>query len=306
MTLQPDTKYRGAQMGEKTPESLIALLANGVNIVRYQLVTGWDNSALKAPDTYRVWLDSQLALLDATLAVQPSNVYGVLDLHTPPGGNSINGKTYALFSNEPSEVWTVKCFFETWKYLVSRYDKNPKIKVYGILNEPSASSDMMVEVIMQTTAAGIRKLGSQKIIAVTGRYSSLDAMKTLGNITDPKLWYEFHMYEPLPFTHQGLASFPLNQVYPSTQYPRAALFARLKMVRDAQVKYNMQTIFVGEFSCNQFADVESRYRYLTDLTGRFEAFGWNYCYHAWREAAVWNMEKDPKIFTLLKNRWGLN
>lgn len=304
MTLQLVSRYRGVQLGDKTPDNLTSVLAHGANVIRYQLVTGWDNSVLKSPDTYRTWLDSQLELLDQTLDAQPANVFGVLDLHTPPGG--MTGSVYSIFSDELPDEWCKKCFYETWGYLATRYKTSNKIKVYGILNEPSCDSNIEVHNLMQIAANLIRKIDKQKYIAITGRYSAPDTIRSMANIDDPKPWFEFHMYDPLPFTHQGLAGFPTNQVYPSPKYTKAAVYARLKVVRDFQIKYDIKTIFVGEFSCDGYADLDSRYQYLNDLVKKFEEYGWNYCYHAWREANTWNMETNPKILKMFIDKWGAN
>lgn len=306
MAPQIKPEYRGVQLGDKTPEAVQAVLDCKANLIRYQLVTGWDSREVKDPTSYRIWLDQELSRLDYALTAQPDDVCGVLDLHVPPGGMSSNGTDYAMFSTDPTEFWCVECFFQTWKYLVNRYKDNPKIHVYGILNEPRSQSATKVVLLMSKTIKLIREFDQNKFIAVTGRYSSPAGIRNLKLLDDPKLWYEIHMYDPIPFTHQGIAPLPIGQVYPSASNTRRYVFDILWGVRDFQLKYDLKTIFVGEFSCIKYADVLSRYKYLADLTGQFEEFGWNYCYHAWREAEVWNMETEPRIFDLFKSRWKKN
>lgn len=306
MAPQLKPEYRGVQLGDKTPEALEAVLALNANLIRYQLVTGWDNAEVKDPVSYRIWLDQELSRLDYALTAQPNDVCGVLDLHIPPGGMSSDGFNHAMFSSNPSEYWTRQCFVDTWKYLVNRYRDNPKIHVYGVLNEPRSQTAAETVNLMYRTATLIRGIDTKKSIAVTGIYSSPNAIRSLKAFGDTKIWYEFHMYDPIRFTHQGIAPLPLNQIYPSSIYTRRNVFDILQAVRNFQIKFNLRTIFVGEFSCIKYADVMSRYKYLADVTGQFEEYGWNYAYHAWREASVWNMETEPKIFDLFKTRWKKN
>ena len=63
---------------------------------------------------------------------------------------------------------------------------------------------------------------------------------------------------------------------------------------DFQRKYNVH-IYIGEFSAIRWAPDNSAYRYLKDLIDIFEAHGWDWTYHAFREWDGWSVEhgRDP-------------
>jgi hypothetical protein len=49
-------------------------------------------------------------------------------------------------------------------------------------------------------------------------------------------------------------------------------------------------IYIGEFSAIRWAPEGSAARYLSDLIEIFEAHGWDWSYHAFREWSGWTVE----------------
>jgi hypothetical protein len=56
-----------------------------------------------------------------------------------------------------------------------------------------------------------------------------------------------------------------------------------------QKKYNVH-LYVGEFSAIRWAPNHSAHRYLKDCIDIFEAHGWDWSYHAFREFHGWSVE----------------
>ncbi len=79
------------------------------------------------------------------------------------------------------------------------------------------------------------------------------------------------------------------------RWDKAQLEAALKPVVEFQRKYGVH-IYIGEFSAIRWAPDGSACRYLKDLIDIFEAHGWDWSYHAFREWDGWSVEhgSDPK------------
>ena len=73
------------------------------------------------------------------------------------------------------------------------------------------------------------------------------------------------------------------------QYDKAALEKALAPVVEFQRNYNV-SIYIGEFSAIRWAPDHSAERYLRDVIEIFEANGWDWSYHAFREWSGWSVE----------------
>ena len=107
------------------------------------------------------------------------------------------------------------------------------------------------------------------------------------------------MYQPFQFTHQRVYSKdgklrPGEKpvVYPGRingeEFDQKKLRQILQPVRDFQLRYGAR-IYVGEFSAITWAPGAAQY--LRDLIEIFENYHWDWSYHAFREASVWDVEK---------------
>ena len=131
-------------------------------------------------------------------------------------------------------------------------------------------------------------------------------------LPDPHVVYSAHLYQPGPFTHQGIAATQLQDAgllskaqdaigikYPGLiggiYWNRQTLERQLQPVIDFQNKWQVP-IFIGEFSVIAWAPVESSTAYLSDLTAIFQKHGWSWTYHAFREYQGWSLEYEDGIF----------
>ena len=106
--------------------------------------------------------------------------------------------------------------------------------------------------------------------------------------------YSFHFYEPHALTHQGLYEHRAALDYPNELTSRSSLSSAMEPVRAFSRKYDVP-IFVGEFSMVRWAPGDSAVRYLEDAIELFEAAGWNWAYHSFREYEGWDAELDPLL-----------
>ena len=73
-------------------------------------------------------------------------------------------------------------------------------------------------------------------------------------------------------------------------FPFTASRARhRRSVRYFQLKTGAR-IYVGEFSAAAWTDGGAEW--LKDVTDLFEAYGWDYTYHAFRENPIWSLEHE--------------
>jgi len=115
--------------------------------------------------------------------------------------------------------------------------------------------------------------------------------------------YQVHMYAPSEFTHQrvgaghdGKCSCP-GTLKDGKRIEKDDLRRELQPVRDFQLRYGAR-ILVGEFSAAVWA--EGADRWLKDVISIFDEYGWDWTYHAFREAECWSLEHEGTSWSDVK------
>jgi aryl-phospho-beta-D-glucosidase BglC (GH1 family) len=92
-----------------------------------------------------------------------------------------------------------------WVSLASYFSNvSPDRIFFEVMNEPELTDSLRWQGIQAKLAAAIRTGAPQNtIIAVGGRWSSLEGLVSLEPLADRNVIYSFHYYEPHLFTHQG-------------------------------------------------------------------------------------------------------
>lgn len=295
------SKFRGAQVSpRRTAKDFHDLVNLNVNIIRNQITT-YDIPTVMDAALYKGWVDFELDLLDEILPILNGKIKVVLDLHTAPGGATTNASN--MF--KPGQEHWQDVFFDVWKSIAHRYKDNPTIHVFGVLNEPMAPNSIVIP-FMEKAVSIIRAIAPKKKISVTNSFGTPDRFKNMPLFPgDANIWYETHMYFPATVTYQGLNNRPYPVRYPNPEYEFQDLVDHLQKIREFQLTRNVP-IYVGEFSCSNFASAETRKRYLRDLINLFELYGWRWTYHAWHEADVWDLEPYPMLLNYMKSCWAMN
>ncbi|MEA3366958.1 MAG: cellulase family glycosylhydrolase, partial [Planctomycetota bacterium] len=152
--------------------------------------------------------------------------------------------------------------------------------------------------LAERTAKAIRRIDPDRCIIVEpAPWGGVSAMGNLVPLDVPHVVYSAHMYAPHKFTHQMLYDNTRGTYrYPGQvdgkMWDKAALERALKPVVDFQKTYNVH-IYLGEFSAIRWAPDQSAHRYLRDCIDLFEARGWDWTYHAFREWDGWSVEHGP-------------
>jgi hypothetical protein len=209
---------------------------------------------------------------------------------------------------------------DIWGRIAARFKANPVIAGYDLLNEPVMPRDQNQPprpANAQNNAGWVASMRDQgpdpwrdlavKIIQAI-RAEDADSVivfepspwalpKGFGPLTPlpfPRVVYSFHFYEPHALTHQGLYEHRAALNYPTEEMSRASLSNAMEPVRAFSRKYSVP-IFVGEFSIVRWAPGDSATQYLKDVIELFEAEGWNWAYHSFREYDGWDAELDQSL-----------
>ena len=304
--LQKTPALRGVMSGAKLDEPDIKTLADwNVNMMRFQIGNP-KRQDVSTPENVDLWLNEQLDKLDKTVPL--CKKYGVkilIDLHSGPGM-----KQTELLNNRLS--WTKESQDELvriWRFMASKYKDEEIVWGYDILNEPREDDYMGENLdwnrLAERVAKAIREIDTVKpIIVEPPPWASPEGFKSFKPIDVSNVIYSVHFYMPGSFTHQGVHGRPTGIVYPGViegkKWDKDAMEKALAPVIEFQRKYNVP-IYVGEFSVIRWAPGDSGAQWLRDAIEIFEANGWDWSYHAFREYDGWDSEmgSDPADKTRL-------
>jgi aryl-phospho-beta-D-glucosidase BglC (GH1 family) len=119
----------------------------------------------------------------------------IIDMHP-----EIDFKNRLKASEQAGDV-----FVRFWGALAGHFaTKEPALTVFEVLNEPSLADPSKWNSIQRDAVAAIRSRAPEHTIVVSGDgYSEIPRLLELNPIDDSNLIYNFHLYDPLAFSHQG-------------------------------------------------------------------------------------------------------
>eukprot|EP00026_Physarum_polycephalum_P006064 Phypoly_transcript_06105.p1 GENE.Phypoly_transcript_06105~~Phypoly_transcript_06105.p1 ORF type:complete len:540 (+),score=81.67 Phypoly_transcript_06105:182-1621(+) len=293
-------RLRGVMSPGQYVESDMQVLKSwNVNLMRWQMGR---YPAIPENDlpTYEAWIAAKMAETDQLLLSAKRNGFKiVIDLHASPGGdNPTYG--YNLLRNKTYQDYYVNL----WHTMALRWKGNESIiHGYDILNEPHVSGTIPADVLSwydlaQLTINTIRSVDTVTSIIVEGmNWGGITNLWGLPMFSGGRIIYEAHTYTPGPYTNQHITSSdPTTYTYPGniagTYWDKDLIFKTNQIARDFMLTYNVQ-VYIGEFSTARWSP--GGYLYLNDTVSSFEALGFDWTYHAFREAQVWSLECSDDI-----------
>lgn len=287
-----------ATLNNNTP--LTRLKDSGANVIR--LSFGYRPLVNKTPPyehnpTSFEYLENALDFCEA------NDIRVIINPHTTPG----TADNYTMNPTDP--FWTDPSYhtylYNLWETLaVITKDRGDVIYGLDLLNEPAlpcCNTDLWNQIAANLTAI-IRAKGNQHPIIIEpfsyinegGQYiSRINSMPLLTLPEDDNLIVSPHFYVPNGFTHQGVGGSPDGQVYPGTVngvfYDKDVLKNRMQPIVDFQNAHNGIRILLGEFSAARAGGSHSDV-YVNDVISLAESYGWDWAYHEFRGAAVWDAE----------------
>jgi endoglucanase len=300
-------RLRGAMVSPNATEEDLRVLGRdwNANLIRWQLIRSGRIDDPLDLNAYNAWLESALKRLDAALPwCERYGLMVVVDLHSPPGGQKTSGGYAGSDNGLFTDAACQKRFVQLWQEIARRYRDSKPIWGYDLANEPVESfggADLADwQELADRAARAVRAIDPHRAIIVEPpQWGSPSGLKELVPLQVPGVVYSVHMYMPGEFTHQGVHRKGPPVAYPGKiagrLWDKAQVQRALQPVVDFQKRYNVH-IFVGEFSAIRWAPEGSACRYLTDLIDVFEANGWDWTYHAFREWNGWSVEhgSDPE------------
>ncbi|MGI5288999.1 glycoside hydrolase family 5 protein [Nonomuraea polychroma] len=296
----------------------------GVNAVRYFL-TPQSMAAGGGLSVAHAW-HLQLELLEnAVREAARQGLWVIVDLHQPPNADRIAFQRPEFWANDAN----LQVLVDAWRDIVERLAPyRAYLWGYDLLNEPynraelplGASKwpswaqaivndirtrDTATPIVLEPGPGAMPRgfienewidAGPGYPVLYQGKFPLLD---------DPKVIYSPHVYDPYPYSHQGLGTFnqaptatdwPDKTTYPGTvsgeHWDKDRLRELLEPVRKVQLKYRVP-IFVGEYSAIRWAPGAADY--IRDLTELFEEYGWSWTYHAFTEWHGWDTEYNEQM-----------
>lgn len=291
-------RLRGAMSPDVfKPEDFDEFARWGGNLIRWQLKNHWNTvGACRDLDEWYAWLDKKL---DETVKVLDHcaklGIKVCVDLHGAPGARDTNRDLYMLYDKKYADA-----YIETWRRIVKRCKGHSAVWAYDLINEPQQTmpaEDSYLD-LQYKAALAIRELEPEvPIVVASNYYNSPSSYNEMEPFPLVNIIYQVHMYVPSNYTHQGVGTRPTGYAYPgkmgSQHWDRARLKKVLQVVRDFELKYGAR-MYLGEFSAPIWAVGAAQY--LADVISIAEEFGWDWTYHAFREATVWSVEHygEPK------------
>ncbi|MDO8346008.1 MAG: cellulase family glycosylhydrolase [Cellvibrio sp.] len=296
-------RLRGAMVSPGIDEAGLRTIGRewNANVIRWQIVN-FDKRSETSLElaNYDAWLEGELVKLDAALLhCEKYGLMVVIDLHSPPGGRMTSGGYVGsngdLFNSNAAQ----EKFVEVWQKLAHRYKDSRAVWGYDLINEPVEGKVGWLAADWQELAGraarAVRAIDPKHAIIVQpAQHGNPIGLKKLRPLDVPGVVYSVHMYLPHVFTHQGIKDRGAKQwVYPGEiagkRWDKAALEEALQPAMEFQQHYGVH-IFIGEFSAIRWAPDGSAFRYMKDVIDIFEAHGWDWTYHAFREWNGWSVE----------------
>ena len=298
----PAVGARGRLRGVMLPGDLKAIKEDdfatlekwGATLVRYQIPKGWNSlDAWLDNADYDAYIDEALDILE-TRVLPWAEKHGQLvciDLHATPGARCRAKENRMFYEKAYADH-----FVETWRRIARRFRGDRRLYGYDLVNEPQqlGPAPQSYLHVQLAAARAIREIDPvTPIIVAANGFGSPSGFRTMSPLRMDNVIYQSHSYQPMGFTHQGTHGGPKDNLkeYPNPKegWDRETIRRSLQPVRDFQLRHNAK-IYIGEFSAITWA--KGADRYIRDSIEIFEEYGWDWCYHAFREWPGWSVEHE--------------
>lgn len=244
-----------------------------MNTIRFPLLEMSANPNLSMAD-YRQHMNQFLDTLEVLLPeIAAKNLQVIIDMHHPVGG-MLNRK-WRIFRSSDSAYRNF--FTQYWVEIGKRFDNQPTVSAYELLNEPGDRKSRRWNKLAASTHLAMRNAGITKTNIIMHNHDDPYNMKYLKPVSSWAI-YAFHLYHPKSITLQG-AGYKLGRKYGENASYIERKISRALRFRD---KYHVP-LFCSEFGCARASgspNKENQYWWLLDVFEVFkrQAIGWVYNY----------------------------
>ena len=274
-----------------------------------ETIAAWGADHVRLPFESGVLDDESFRYMDKCVEWCSKRGMGVLlDLHYVEGMRcDPNARFNPLFLPENKQR-----MLDVWES-VSRHFAGADDGVrYELLNEVTDGTGYQWNRLYPEVVAAIRKREPQRVIYVgSNKMNDVNFLCSLDILDDPKIVYNFHYYEPHPFTHQnapfdndmkqfahaygypcdfdGLYEYMSAHPYYAKRFPYLP-FQRndLAQIRENFekaadfVEYTRKPLYCGEFGVIERADQQAAAAWVRDVITELRALGVGYAYWCYK------------------------
>ena len=110
---------------------------------------------------------------------------------------------YEELENDPDPE--IDRFIALWRQIATRYANQPETVIFELLNEPNKNlNPVKLNALYKKTIPVVRASNPRRIIMVDSYFwANTNYLRALELPDDPNVVVQFHMYQPILFTHQG-------------------------------------------------------------------------------------------------------
>ncbi len=263
-----------------TEEDFAKIAALGFDHVRIPI----DYNVIQNPDGSAK--EDGLRRIDRALAL--SEKYGlktVLDLHKTPGFSFDAGEKEAGFFE--SESFQER-FYAIWETFAARYGALHERVVFELLNEVTEAAYLPAwKRISRECVRRIRNFAPDTIILLGSyNWNSARTLPELDAPYDDRVVYNFHFYEPHPFTHQGAYWNPefinCRSTYAESGASEAWFEDFLAPAFEKAEKEGCE-LYCGEFGVIDVVPPEEAVKWFRDVHKVFERHGVAHSVWSWKQ-----------------------
>jgi len=272
-----------------------------------KLIASWGMDHIRIPVDYPVLEDDAAPgayleqgfeyLANGVAWAKKQGLNAVIDLHKAPGFSFGTLDTNTLFTDPVMQDRMIAL----WKEIARRFKGEGGNVIFELMNEVVEPDSSRWNPLAQRLIAAIREVDAEHYIMVGGNhYNSVNELENLWIFDDPKIVYNFHMYDPGLFTHQhakwipDIRDFNRDVTYPSDLVPFRDFAAQnkaqntnparkmkildgyerldakyirdfLQPAADFQEKHG-KPMYCGEYGVIDYADIASRENYIEDVS----------------------------------------
>ena len=174
------------------------------------VIAGWGLDHVRIPVDYNVLENRDGSLCEAGFDridraigwCEACGLHAVIDLHKTAGFSFDDGeRENGFFANEAYQ----ERFYRLWEHFAARQGSNSRNVAFELLNE--VTDPGYIDAWNRIAREAIRRIRKDApgMVILLGSYhnNSAAAVPALDPPPDPLVIYNFHCYDPLPFTHQG-------------------------------------------------------------------------------------------------------
>ena len=254
-------------------------------------IASWGLDHVRIPVDHNVLEDKNGALdgpgfaaLDRALSwCGKRGLKAVIDLHKTAGFSFDPGECEAgFFENEAYQAR----FYRLWQVVARRFGGRADV-AFELLNEVTDQSYIGSWNRISRECIRAIRLIDPKVLILVGSYhnNSAAAVPALDPPADENTAYNFHCYDPLPFTHQGAPWVPsldksARPSFDSMDLPEDYFETRFAPALEAARKYG-SPLYCGEYGVIDRARPEEALKWFSRIHAAFEKFeiaraAWSY------------------------------